>query len=291
MKIAVMGSGGIGSCYGGLLARAGCDVTLIARGAHLRAIQKNGLQLDRQDERFTIQVPATDDPSEVGPVDLVLLTVKTYHNQQAVPTLQPMVGAQTTVLCLQNGIDSYQLAAYGLADENVVPGAAYIEANLESPGQVRQTGAVVKIVLGEADGVAVPSKVDFVFRPATTLPGALPIALFTDGFMYHKSRIGLDLAQRAALGRVARVALVEDSLADAESGRHRPGLVGREHHVPGGPGAAVAAHRALEPQAGLAGALVRSIEPVLAAHGEPVPTYWNTTSVWSSSRVKRFVCS
>ena len=143
MRIAVMGTGSIGGYFGGMLARAGNDVTLIARGDNLQAINDRGLKVITDDEEFTVRCPAASDPGQVGPVDLVLLTVKTNHNQQAVPALKPMVGAQTTVLCLQNGIDSYQLADYGLPGENVVPGAAYIEANLESPGQVRQTGDVV----------------------------------------------------------------------------------------------------------------------------------------------------
>ena len=152
MRIAVMGAGSIGSYFGGMLARAGNDVTLIARGANLQAINDRGLKIVTDDREFTVHCHATSDPGQVGPVDLVLLTVKTYHNPEAVPTLKPMVGAQTSVLCLQNGIDSYRLAAHGLADENVIPGAAYIEASLEGPGQVRQTGAVVQIVLGEAGG-------------------------------------------------------------------------------------------------------------------------------------------
>ena len=152
MRIAVMGAGSIGGYFGGMLARGGNDVTLIARGANLQAINDHGLKIVTDDEEFTVHCQATGDPGQVGPVDLVLLTVKTYHNPQAVPTLKPMVRAETSVLCLQNGIDSYQLAAHGLAAENVVPGAAYIEASLEAPGQVRQTGAVVQIVLGEAGG-------------------------------------------------------------------------------------------------------------------------------------------
>ena len=77
MKIAVMGAGGIGGCFGGLLAKSGLDVTLIARGAHLEAIQKNGLQVIQPEGGYTVEVKATDDPSQVGPVDLVLLSVKT----------------------------------------------------------------------------------------------------------------------------------------------------------------------------------------------------------------------
>jgi len=85
----------------------------------------------------------------------VLLTVKTYHNQEAVPAMRPMVGEETTVLCLQNGIDSYEAAAQELGSGWVLPGAAYIDANLEGPGVVRQTGGV-EIVFGELESVDSP---------------------------------------------------------------------------------------------------------------------------------------
>ncbi len=112
MRIAIMGAGGVGGCLGAKLARVGNDVTLIARGPNLQAIQDNGLQFKQGAEEFTVQVPATDDPSEVGPVELVVFAVKTYHNAEAIPSIKPMVGNKTAVLTLQNGVDSHeQLAA------------------------------------------------------------------------------------------------------------------------------------------------------------------------------------
>ena len=156
MRIGVMGAGSIGGYFGGMLARSGHQVTLIARGAHLQAIQQEGLRIIRDDEQFTLRCPAdvgaTDDPVDVGPVDLLLLTVKTYHNQQAVQDMLPMVGPDTTVLCLQNGIDSYEAAEQQVGAERVLPGAAYIEAGMPDPGVVTQKGLVVRIVFGELDG-------------------------------------------------------------------------------------------------------------------------------------------
>ena len=156
MRIGVMGAGSIGGYFGGMLSRGGHQVTLVARGAHLRAIQQDGLQIIRDDEQFTLRCPAdvgaTDDPIQAGPVELLLLTVKTYHNQQAVPAMLPMVGRDTAVLCLQNGIDSYQAAEQQVGPERVLPGAAYIEAGMQKPGVVTQTGQVVRIVFGELDG-------------------------------------------------------------------------------------------------------------------------------------------
>ena len=156
MRIGVMGAGSIGGYFGGMLARGGHQVTLVARGAHLQAIKQDGLQIVRDDEQFTLRCPtdveATDDPMQTGPVELLLLTVKTYHNQQAVQAMLPMVGPQTAVLCLQNGIDSYQEVEKHLGPERVLPGAAYIEAGMPKPGVVTQTGHVVRIVFGELDG-------------------------------------------------------------------------------------------------------------------------------------------
>ena len=152
MRIAVMGAGSTGGYFGGMLARAGNDVSLIARGAHLQAIRADGLRVVRDDEEFTVQCPASDDPKTIGPVDLVLLNVKTYQNEQAIIAMSPLIGTDTSVLCLQNGIDSYQAAARAFGDDKVLPGAAYIEAGRLSPGVVRQAGSVVRIVFGEVDG-------------------------------------------------------------------------------------------------------------------------------------------
>ncbi len=152
MRIAVMGAGSIGGYFGGMLSRGGNDVTLIARGAHLRAIADHGLRIIRDGEQFTVRCDATDDPRRVGPVELALLTVKTYHNAQAVPAMLPLVGPATSVLCLQNGIDSYQAAAAKVGLERILPGAAYIEAGVPQPGVVKQTGSEVRIAFGEADG-------------------------------------------------------------------------------------------------------------------------------------------
>ena len=152
MRIAVMGAGSVGGYLGGMLARGGHDVSLIARRAHLEAIRASGLRVVRDNEEFTVQCPATDDPADIGEVELVLLTVKTYQNSEAVPAIFPMVGQETLVLCLQNGIDSYTAAAGAFGQPRVLPGAVYIEAGLEGPGVVRQAGDVVRVVFGETDG-------------------------------------------------------------------------------------------------------------------------------------------
>jgi 2-dehydropantoate 2-reductase len=156
MRIAVMGTGSTGGYFGGMLARGGNEVTLIARGAHLDAIRTDGLTIIRDHEEFTVQCQATDDPSEVGHVDLALICVKTYQNDAALPLMQPLVGPKTTVLCLQNGVDSYLKAAEILGEQEVLPGAAFIEAAVLGPGKIKQTGSLVRIIMGESDGAESP---------------------------------------------------------------------------------------------------------------------------------------
>ena len=153
MRIAVMGAGGVGGYFGGLLARAGNDVIFIARGEHLDAIRKQGLTIKSHHfGQFNAGKDATSDPGEVGVVDLVLFTVKTYHNAVAIPAMKPMVGEHTSILALQNGVESYEQLAGQLGGENVLPCAAYIETGIESPGVIAQKGEVVRIVFGEHSG-------------------------------------------------------------------------------------------------------------------------------------------
>ena len=152
MKVAVMGAGSIGGYFGGMLARDGHDVTLIARGEHLDAIRRDGLRMQTEAGDFVVSCSATDNPADVGPVDLALLTTKTYHNADAVPAMAPMVGPDTAVLCLQNGIDSFRPLLDAFANAIVLPGAAYIEASRLGPGSVRQAGPVVRIVTGPVRG-------------------------------------------------------------------------------------------------------------------------------------------
>ena len=167
MKVAVMGAGSIGGYFGGMLARAGHEVTLIARGDHLEAIRRGGLRMQTEAGDFTVQCQATDTPAAIGPVDLALLTTKTYHNAAAIPAMAPLIRAgvgkdgsagsgdgdgATAILSLQNGIDSYLPLAERFPEAITLPGAAYIEASRLGPGAVRQGGGVVRIVTGGMRG-------------------------------------------------------------------------------------------------------------------------------------------
>jgi len=145
-----MGAGGVGGCLGGLLARAGNDVALIARGEHLEAIRENGLKIVRPDGEFVVEVEATDDPAEIGPVDLVLFTVKTFQNRHVITSLKPLMGPETSVITLQNGVESHEQLGAVLGPSNILPGAYWASSHIVSPGVIAEdVGA--KISFGEVD--------------------------------------------------------------------------------------------------------------------------------------------
>jgi len=150
MKIAVMGTGGVGGYFGGLRARAGQDVTFIARGPHLDAIKRDGLRVasDLSGE-FTVDATATDDIASLGTMDLVLYTVKMHQNEEAIRAVAPMVGPDTVVLTLQNGIDNGDKLAAELGQSHVMIGIALVQARIGGPGLIEQLGQVGRIVFGE----------------------------------------------------------------------------------------------------------------------------------------------
>ena len=141
MDIAVMGAGGVGGYFGGLLARAGNNVTFIARGPHLRAIRNNGLRVSSSnDGEFVVPGQATDQPAEVGHQELVLFTVKMYHNDDAIQAIGPMLGPDSIVLTLQNGIDNGEQLVEAYGPDRVMIGSAYLEGRIAEPGLVTQGG-------------------------------------------------------------------------------------------------------------------------------------------------------
>ena len=141
MDIAVMGAGGVGGYFGGLLARAGNNVTFIARGPHLRAIRNNGLRVSSSnDGEFVVPGQATDQPAEVGHQELVLFTVKMYHNDDAIQAIRPMLGPDSIVLTLQNGIDNGEQLVEAYGPDRVMIGSAYLEGRIAEPGLVTQGG-------------------------------------------------------------------------------------------------------------------------------------------------------
>jgi len=147
-----MGAGAVGGYFGGVLANQGEDVVLIARSAHGDAISKNGLQVDSHWGNFNVKVDVTDDPSTVGEVDLILHCIKLYSNAEAFPTMNGMVGANTTILTIQNGATSGEILSEAFGAEHVLQGATYIETGIAGPGHIHQSGATAMIEFGETDG-------------------------------------------------------------------------------------------------------------------------------------------
>ncbi|MCE2405346.1 MAG: 2-dehydropantoate 2-reductase [Dehalococcoidia bacterium] len=141
MKIAIMGTGGTGGYFGGLLARAGHDVTFVARGAHLAAIRDKGLLVESVNQgTFTATGRALEDTTGAGEQDLVLFAVKMYQNAAAIEKVRPMMGDGSVVLTLQNGIDNYEQLAAAFGDARVIIGSCYMEGRVVEPGVVSQGG-------------------------------------------------------------------------------------------------------------------------------------------------------
>jgi 2-dehydropantoate 2-reductase len=152
VHFAIVGSGAVGGYYGAKLAQAGQRVSFIARGAHLQAIRDRGLEIRSPLGDFTVHAEANDDPARIGPVDVVMYSVKTYDNRTALPLLDPLVGERTVVLTLQNGVDSPDEIAARIGRDKVIAGPTYIATALTSPGLIEQTGTHRRIVFGEIFG-------------------------------------------------------------------------------------------------------------------------------------------
>jgi 2-dehydropantoate 2-reductase len=154
MKIAVMGTGGVGGYFGAHLAKTN-EVAFIARGAHLDAMRANGLTITGARGDIALDsVDATDDPAAIGPVDVVLFCVKLYDTDSAGAAIAPMVGPETRVLPLQNGIEGPERLAERFGPDRVLAGAAYVAATIIEPAVIRYTSDMSKIVFGPMKGGA-----------------------------------------------------------------------------------------------------------------------------------------
>ncbi len=147
-----MGAGGIGGYYGGMLARARHEVSFIARGAHLEAMRNRGLTVKTTHVgEFTLSVHATSDPGEIGPVDLVLFCVKGYDTDTAAAQITPLMGPETVVMSLQNGVENEERIGRVVGHEHIIGGTTQVASKLESPGVINQTW-VEMMYMGELDG-------------------------------------------------------------------------------------------------------------------------------------------
>lgn len=153
MKIAILGAGGVGGFFGGMLARAGHEVTLLARGAHLAMVHERGLEVRTPEETFTVPVGVTDDPREIGQVDLVVIAVKNYSLPDVAPAARLLAESGAVILPLLNGVEAAdRLIASSVPRDLVLGGLAEISAFRAAPGVIQRRSSFHKVVLGELAG-------------------------------------------------------------------------------------------------------------------------------------------
>jgi 2-dehydropantoate 2-reductase len=156
MRIAIMGSGGLGGYFGARLVQGGADVHFVARGKHLEAMRSNGLRIEGPQAFHVDKVNVTDDPGEIGVADVVMLCVKLWDTEQAIAQIRPLVGPGTAVVSFQNGVlkDQYLRAAFD--ERQLMGGVCYVATTIEAPGVIRQTGPMQRLLFGEFDGSLSP---------------------------------------------------------------------------------------------------------------------------------------
>ncbi|GAB3669284.1 ketopantoate reductase family protein [Ramlibacter alkalitolerans] len=152
MRIAIMGSGGLGGYFGARLAQGGADVHFIARGRHLEAMRSEGLRIEGPEPMHLPKVNVTDRVADVGVADVVMLCVKLWDTEQAIAQIRPLVGPGTTIVSFQNGVlkDQYLRAAFDA--RQLMGGVGYVATTIAAPGVIRQTGPMQRLVFGEFDG-------------------------------------------------------------------------------------------------------------------------------------------
>jgi 2-dehydropantoate 2-reductase len=153
MRIAVVGAGGVGGGFGAALAKAGADVTFLARGAHLAAMKSAGLTVKSpRGETHLAPTQATDNPAGIGAVDVVLFCVKLWDVESAGQAIKPLIGPDTAVIPLQNGVDAHERLLPILGEHAVMGGVAQISASITAPGEITQVGTFMRMIFGELDG-------------------------------------------------------------------------------------------------------------------------------------------
>ncbi len=210
MRIAVIGAGGVGGYFGARLAQAGESVVFIARGEHLDAMRRDGLKIESVAGDFTVSpCEAVEDPAAVGEVDAVLVGVKTWQMPEAARAMRPLVGEQTTVLPLQNGVEAPQQLAEVLGRVYVVGGLCKIISEKVGPGHIRHSGAKPYVALGELDNrpserverlKAAFDRADV----AVEVPADIQVAMW-EKLLLIASISGVGAVTRATLGQILEV--------------------------------------------------------------------------------------
>ncbi|MCV2864805.1 ketopantoate reductase family protein [Albidovulum sediminicola] len=238
MKIAVMGAGALGGYFGGRLAAAGQEVTLIARGAHLAALRARGLKiLSPRGNLHLPAIPATDDPGAVGPVDVIMFMVKNYDVESGARAIAPMLGPQTMVVTCQNGVSAHERLGAIIGARRVVPGVARIPAHVAEPGVIDHSAMWDRLTFGEADG-RVTARVEG-FRDAILAAGAT--AVLPDNILHDLWKKFISQATLASMTTLTRLDLGPlranpDSRALFVAAMEETERVGRAvvHDLPGG---------------------------------------------------------
>ncbi len=226
MNIIVMGTGGVGGYYGGLLARAGEDVTFVARGEHLDAIRERGLHVrSRSSGEFTVKAKAAAALDGVEPADLIVYCVKGYDNDVAIDLIRPAVGPDTAILSLQNGIGAGDLLTAAFGADGILLGASYVDARKTGPGEVIEFGLDASIIFGAAGGGVTPTATRMleVMKDAG-IPATLsedPDQVIWSKFVYICGLSGMMCITRATLSEIMDTpetrAMTEQVLREAEA--------------------------------------------------------------------------
>lgn len=210
MKIAVYGAGGVGAYFGGRLAQAGAEVHLIARGSHLAALKENGLTIESIHGDFDVDLPATNDPHDIGECDVVLFCVKSFDTVDAAKRLYPLLGNDTAVLSLQNGIVNEEKLAERVGRDHVLGGVAYIFSTIGDPGVIEHTDGPARIIYGELDGTRTDRIERFhkLCERADGMEGVLSEDVWTDlwnKYTFISAMSGVTAAIRLPIGDIRSV--------------------------------------------------------------------------------------
>jgi 2-dehydropantoate 2-reductase len=226
MRCAVIGAGGIGGYFGGRLAAAGHDVSFVARGAHLEAIREEGLLVSSVAGDFVVRnASATSDPADIGPVDFVLLGVKTWQVPGVAATIAPLMGPETGVVTTQNGVEAPGQVAAVVGESAVLPGVAKVFASIEGPGHIQHSGGPGSLSLAEWDNH--PSERVDRLREALTgagIPSPVPQDIWVELWakvVFVEPFGALGAALDATIGELrtsdSRRGLLEDAMREVEA--------------------------------------------------------------------------
>ena len=220
MRIVIFGAGGVGGYFGGRLAHAGEEVTFIARGEHLDALRSNGLHVDSIKGDFVVKpVQATSDPSQVGQVDMILVSVKAWQVPGIAPTISAMLGPQTGVVFLGNGVEAPEQLSQALGDEHVLGGMCRISAFIAGPGIIHHVGIEPFVAFGELDGRPT-QRVDDLRRAferagvAVNVPQDIHSVIWQK-FVFIAAISGVGAVTRAPVGSLRSVQPTRRMLGDA----------------------------------------------------------------------------